>query len=119
VITKEAIDSALTSHSLWKLRLHGTIETGNSVFNVDLVKDDNACQLGKWLNGLSKEEAGKPDFIKIKELHTEFHKAAAEILELALNGNKEEALKKIEHDEGYGKITKELVRALNEWKKKL
>jgi methyl-accepting chemotaxis protein len=119
VITKEAIDSALISHSLWKLRLQGTIETGSSVFNIDIVKDDHACQLGQWLNGLSTEEACGSDCIKIKELHAEFHKVAAEILELALNGNKEEALKKIEHEEGYVKITKELVRALNEWKKKL
>lgn len=119
MISKEAIDTALYAHSLWKKRLQEAIENGRSEFLVETVKKDNACQFGQWLYGLTEAEKGKEDFKNIQTLHAEFHKTAAEILALAVSGRKEEALKKIEFGGGYGKITGKLVLALNDWKSKL
>jgi len=119
MISKEEIDSALTAHGLWKKRLLDAIEKGTSEFKVYVVNKDNACQFGQWLYSLSEEEKSSQDFMKIKDLHAEFHKTAAAILELAMNGKKEEALKKMEYGGGYGQITGKLVLALNEWKNKL
>jgi hypothetical protein len=119
MISKEAIDSALTAHSQWKKRLQEAIEKGMSEFKVDVVNKDNACQFGQWLYSLPEKEKSSPDFIKVKDLHAEFHKTAAEILGLAINGKEEEALKKMEFGGGYGKITGKLILALNDWKEKL
>jgi hypothetical protein len=119
MISHETIDAALNAHSLWKKRLQEAIETGHSEFQVDVVKKDNACQFGQWLYGLPEKDKNGTDFNHIKELHAEFHKTAADILALAVNGKKEDALKKMEHGGGYGKITGKLVLALTDWKNKL
>ena len=55
----------------------------------------------------------------MKELHAEFHNAAAEILDLALKGKTEEAQKKLEFGGGYGQISGRLVLALQAWRNKL
>ena len=119
MVNKEAIDAALTAHSQWKKRLQDAISTGTSEFKTDIVKRDDACQFGKWLNEISDDVKTTEDFIKIKTLHAEFHKVAGEILGLALSGKKDEALKKLEHGGGYGNISGKLVLALNNWKAKL
>jgi hypothetical protein len=119
MVTKETIDSALTAHSLWKKRLQEAIDKGTSEFKVSVVDKDDGCQFGQWLYSLTEEEKKSGDFIKVRDLHAEFHKTAARILELAVSGNKEEAVKKMEFGGGYGKITGKLVIALNEWKSKL
>jgi hypothetical protein len=119
MISKEAIDSALTAHSQWKKRLQEAINNGKSEFKVDVVKTDNACQFGQWLYNLPDADKKNPEFENIKNLHAEFHKTAASILELGLSGKKEDALKRIEHGGDYGRITGKLVLALNDWKNKL
>ncbi len=119
MVYKEAIDAALTAHAQWKKRLQDAIIIGKSEFQADMVKRDDACQFGKWLNEISADVKTSEDFMKIKTLHAEFHKVAGEILGLALSGNKEEALKKLEHGGGYGSTSGKLVIALNNWKSKL
>lgn len=119
MVSKEAIDSALNAHAQWKIRLKDAIEQGQSEFKVDVVKKDNECQFGKWLHSLPESDRQTEDYQKIKTLHAEFHKTAGEILELAVTGQKDEAVKKLEHGGGYGRITGKLVLALNEWRSKL
>jgi hypothetical protein len=119
LVTKEAIDSALTAHAAWKKRLQDAIDKGTSEFKVEVVEKDNVCQFGQWLYSLQEDDTFTQDYAKAKDLHAEFHKTAASVLEKAINGSKEEALKIMEFGGGYGKITGKLVIALNEWKSKL
>lgn len=119
MITKEAIDAALTAHTAWKKRLQDAINKGTSEFKVEVVQKDNACQFGQWLYNLPDEDKYSENFSRVKDLHAEFHKTAANVLEKAINGSKDEALKIMEFGGGYGKITGKLVIALTEWKSKL
>jgi hypothetical protein len=116
MIKKDAIDAALTAHAQWKNRLLEAIKTGQSEFNADIVKKDNACLFGQWLYKLSPEDILSEHYSKVKKLHAEFHETAADILKLALEGKKNEALKKLEPGGGYGSISGKLVLALNSWK---
>lgn len=119
MVNKETIDAALSAHAQWKKRLQEAISTGKSEFQADEVKKDNGCQFGKWLYAVTGDIVKSEDYIKVKSLHAEFHKVAAEILEFALTGKKEEALKKLQPGGGYGSISGKLVIALNNWKDKL
>jgi methyl-accepting chemotaxis protein len=119
MVTKEAIDSALTAHAQWKKRLQDAVSTGQSEFKPEVVKTDNACQFGQWLYGLPQGDTKSEDYSKVKTLHAEFHKIAGNILQLALSGKKEEALKKLEYGGEYGSTTGKLVLALQSWKEKL
>ena len=115
----DAIDSALNAHAVWKKRLKDAIAKGTSEFNVEVVKKDNACQFGQWLYSLSTEDKSSKEFSDIRDLHSEFHKTAAEILDLALHWKKEEAQKKLEPGGGYSNISGKLILALARWKSKL
>ena len=119
MVTKEAIDAALSAHSQWKKRLQDAIATGQSEFKADSVKRDNTCQFGQWLHGLPIADTKSDDYNLIKTLHADFHKIAGEILELALSGKKNEALKNLETGGPYGRATGKLVLALQAWKEKL
>lgn len=119
MIKKDALDAALAAHAQWKSRLLDAIKTGESEFKVENVKKDNACLFGQWLYKLTPEEMESEDFKKVKALHAEFHQAASEILNMALTGNKEDAIKKLEPGGGYGSISGKLILALNNWKDKL
>lgn len=119
MVTKEAIDSALSAHSQWKIRLHDAATSGTSEFKVEIVKKDNECQFGKWLYSFSQEEMKSEDYQKIKTLHSEFHMIAGDILNLATSGKKNEAMKLLEFGGSYGVTTGKLVLALNNWKNKL
>lgn len=110
----EKIDSALTFHKHWKTHLQEVVQTGISDFTVADARSDRACDFGKWIYKVWDNEKDNPDFIKIKRMHAEFHKAAAEILELAVSGKKDEAGKKLEKGESFDKISEELISALND-----
>jgi len=119
MVTREAIDAALSAHAQWKKRLQDAIATGKSEFKADAVKKDDGCQFGQWLYGLTGEDTKSDMYTKVKSLHADFHKTAGDILELALTGKKEEALKKLEAGGPYGSATGKLVLALQAWKDKL
>ncbi|HVO75695.1 MAG TPA: CZB domain-containing protein [Ignavibacteriaceae bacterium] len=119
MITKEVIDNALSAHVQWKKKLQEVLDTGKSEFKVSIVKKDDQCQFGQWLKNLSEQEKKSPEYGRVSELHAQFHLAAAEILDLALKGKKEEAQKKLQLGGGYGQISGKLVLALQTWRNKL
>jgi hypothetical protein len=119
MVTKDAIEAALSAHSLWKKRLQDAIATGQSEFKADAVKRDNTCQFGLWLYGLHGEDTKSDDYQKVKALHADFHMIAGDILALALSGKKDEALMKLGSGGPYGSATGKLVLALQAWKDKL
>jgi hypothetical protein len=119
MVSKDAVDAALTAHAQWKKRLQTAIATGQSEFKVEIVQKDNECQFGKWLYGLSPDEKTNEDFQKIKALHADFHRTAGDILGLALSGDKELALKKLDYGGTYGGTSGRLVLALQSWKSKM
>ncbi|HLP14740.1 MAG TPA: CZB domain-containing protein [Bacteroidota bacterium] len=119
MISKEAIDTALSAHAQWKSRLQNAIDAGSSEFKADVVTRDNACQFGQWLYGLTGDDVKSDDYSKVKNLHTEFHKIAGEILALALSGKKDQALKMLGAGGPYGSATGKLVLALQAWKTKI
>lgn len=117
--SKESIENALNAHSKWKVRLLDAIKESKSDFKVEEVQKDNACEFGKWLYSLSDSDRKVAESLNIKELHANFHKEAATILELAVNGKKTEALAKMDFGGGYRQITGKLVVALTKWKDRL
>jgi len=113
------IDKAVMAHKEWKDKLENAINAGRSDLNPLVVKTDNACEFGKWLYSLSAADKANVTFNTIKELHAEFHKIAGDILQLAVNGQKEDAIKKLSFGGTYGIASSKLTTALYEWKKKL
>ena len=86
------LNKAIAAHGTWKVRIHDAIESGSSDFNPEIVKLDNACDFGKWLYSLPREEQAGEFWRDVKGIHAKFHETAAKILKLAVEGKPQEAL---------------------------
>lgn len=114
---RNQINKAIGAHSHWKKRLRAAIEAGDSKLTVDQVAKDDACDLGKWLQGESIPESVRTtaDFEACRELHAQFHKAAAEVLRLAVSGDKAAALAALGSDTRFANLSSALTLRLMQW----
>ena len=86
----EFLNKAITAHSAWKGRLRKAID-GGEIPDAATVRADNQCDLGKWIEGDGKSHQNLPEFQELKSQHTQFHKAAADVVELIKTGDKAKA----------------------------
>jgi hypothetical protein len=98
------------------MSLKDAIKTGKSDWKPDVVCQDNQCEFGKWLYACNSQEQSSPHYGKVKQLHAEFHKTAAKVLALALDGKKGDAEKAISEDSDYKTISANLTREMTSWK---
>jgi hypothetical protein len=113
----EKIDSAVSAHTNWFIKLRMAINEGQSQFSPENVRPDNNCEFGKWLYGDFPSKAkSTPLFLEIKTLHGEFHREAARILELALQGKKSEALGLLENTSKIRRCSTDLITKLTQLK---
>lgn len=118
---KDEIDKAIAGHGAWKARLLGAIKQEKLDVPVGTIKMDNQCDFGKWLHGTSTTPAIRDSvsYKKVKELHSEFHKSAARVAELAVAGKKKEAEKLLQIGGEYTLVSSKLTMAMVEWKNSL
>lgn len=111
---QDQISAAVGAHGLWKSRLRAAIDSGKSDVPVDVVRDDHQCNFGKWLYGseLNANDKNSPDYRTCADLHKRFHAAAAAVMSLAVAGKKQEAHNALDDNHEFGKISRELTRAL-------
>jgi hypothetical protein len=112
----EALDMALAAHAKWKYRLMDVIETGISQWRVGDVRADSSCDFGKWLVALPLSDRLSENYKKVKALHQEFHGLAADVLELALAGRKEEAAAAMALRSRFATVSSNLTMAVMAWK---
>lgn len=115
----EQINKALLAHGAWKMRLSSAIDSGSCEFIPTQVQVDNRCDFGKWFYELPAKERETEAAKNIQKLHAEFHTEAARILNMALKGEKNAALKSMLPGEKYSIISGHLVLAMNQWAKLL
>lgn len=108
------IDAAIAAHELWKRRLLTAIETGDSEWTPRTVKLDNLCVFGQWLYSCPPEEKASPHYSIVKQIHAQFHTEAGKILEIALRGNKDNAI--TEMGGQYAEISSSLLAEMLKWK---
>ncbi len=112
------INKAIAAHGVWKVRLHDAIASGTSDYRPETVALDNVCEFGKWFYAIPTSARPTEFWEKVQKLHEQFHKEAGRILDLALNGNRDEALALITDLRGeYVSTSIELTNTLYEWKK--
>jgi hypothetical protein len=112
---------AVRIHIGWRDKLTALIESGDLDLNAGLVGKDNACEFRRWLYGssISLRMHCDPHFLKVHRLHREFHACAGAIVQLILEGRKQEAQALMEDDGDYTKISDQLVAAMLSWQKEL
>ncbi|NQT37294.1 MAG: CZB domain-containing protein [Planctomycetes bacterium] len=109
-------DRGIAAHARWKYRLFDAINTGKSEWTVQDIRSHETCEFGKWLASLSPAESSSAQCKKVVDLHAEFHKAAAEVLEIALSGRKQEGEAAISLGSRFSLVSSDLTMAMSAWK---
>lgn len=104
-------DAAIVAHSKWKDRIRKSLAGGERL-DPKMVGLDNQCDLGKWIESAGLSERGLPEFSKLREVHTRFHKVAAETITKAAGVSKEEGDKLVTGASTYGVASSECIRAI-------
>ncbi|VAW81458.1 hypothetical protein MNBD_GAMMA12-875 [hydrothermal vent metagenome] len=114
--THDEINKAIAAHGMWKQKLRTAIDTGECESTPEKVKLDNNCAFGKWLyERIDSSAKGSPFYTEVVSLHAEFHKEAGNILEMALNGNKEAANEQMGITKDFAKFSGLLTKKMKEW----
>ncbi len=110
----DQISSAIKSHGMWKRRLIDAIDTGRSTWTVETVAACDQCAFGQWLENLP-EASRDEHYSTVHDLHARFHSEAAEVLRLALAGDRTAAEQRINATSTYSELTMELTMASSRW----
>ncbi len=112
----EEINKAIAAHGVWKQRLRQAIDSGASEFTVENVQPDNRCDFGRWLNSLPVGDKSCEHWKNVQGLHARFHIEAARILNLAIQGNQQEAEKALAFDSQFANLSAMLTSSMVKWK---
>ena len=109
----QQVDASISAHGKWLTQLKIAIEDGTSQFDPESVRADNRCDFGKWLyDDFPKSPESRKLFDDIRETHAKFHRKAAHILQLAISGHAEEALKLMDYQGEFMRLSGELILLL-------
>ncbi len=114
---KRSITVAMGAHGMWKSRLADAAKTGQSEWTVDILKQDNQCEFGKWLYALPAQFRTNEHYEIVKKKHAEFHKLCAHILGDALAGKLEKAQNELAADSEFAKQSNNLILLMSKWKR--
>jgi len=112
----DEINEAIASHGLWKFRLKRAIETGESDWSTSDLRKNDACQFGGWLQGLPTDVQAGEHWQQVHELHTEIHRQAADVLQLALNDQQSEAQAALRFGSPFMVASAKLTAAMTAWR---
>ncbi|MDH5611216.1 MAG: CZB domain-containing protein [Gammaproteobacteria bacterium] len=116
----EEINKAIAAHAMWKQKLRVAIDTGVCESTPDKVKMDNNCAFGKWLHErIDPKVKGTAHYKEVVDLHARFHKEAGSILELALNGNTDDANKLMKIGSNFSSLSAGLTLKMKSWREHL
>ena len=116
---KEEIKKAVGDHGTWKKMLRNAVNTGKIDVEIPVIKADNECSFGKWLNGstLSEKQKKSSHYQKVRELHAAFHEKAAKTAELAITDQKARAMKMLEVNGEFTTASAALTTSMMAWLK--
>ena len=110
------LQDAVRAHERWTTQLDEAIRSGGADFQVDTVRMDDQCQLGRWLYGSGKEELDDPvAWELIRDIHARFHIEAADVLLLARSGHRGDAAEAMDLETPFGEWSATLLAALRDF----
>jgi hypothetical protein len=112
----DQVTIAIGTHRQWKHRLQTAIDSGRSDLNPAVVCLDNQCDFGQWLYRLPPATRATSHWKEVQQLHAVFHQEAGQVLELALQGNRNEAARRMAFGGSYAAASATLTAAMMKWK---
>ena len=119
VLASLDIDAAINAHERWKARVMDYLE-GRSTekMDPDVIRQDHRSALGSWLHGVGAATMGhQAAFPLLMARHQYFHEQAANMIELAQQGEWDKAVQVL--NGGYRHGSSQIVLLLKELKRGL
>jgi len=120
VLAEIDIDTAITAHENWKLRLQQYLKgESDDVLDPATVCMDDRCALGQWLHGPGGQRLGKyPAFSVLVARHQYFHQQAADVVTQVQAGDRTKATQTLNSSYRYASsqvilLLKDLKRGLS------
>ncbi|MFZ5628707.1 MAG: CZB domain-containing protein [Spirochaetota bacterium] len=112
----EQCDAAIAAHGEWKFKLLKAVDNRGEGLDAQKIALDNQCVFGRWLYSNATEPLrDEAHWQKVRSLHAEFHKTAAEVVTCCQAGEVERAKALIADNSHYALISAELAGALRAW----
>ncbi len=109
-------EQAVIAHQDWKRAFERSLHDGGGDLRVDIIRLEDRCLLGRWLHGEGSKAVANPTAAgMLREIHAEFHAAAADALALAQAGRVRDAIHALAEDAPYGQWSATLLRALKNY----
>ncbi len=119
MIAPSQIDHGIASHARWKYRLFDAAKTGESEWTVEQIRSYTDCEFGRWLATLPASELESEQCKAVIDLHREFHAAASQVLDLALQGKTDAANDAVALNSQFSLVSANLTAAMSAWKESL
>jgi hypothetical protein len=81
-------DEAISAHAEWKMKLANYLRHPDGSLDPTVASADNKCPLGQWIMGEGVKHSKLPEYAKLRNEHTRFHKAVGEVIRKAASGQK-------------------------------
>ena len=109
---------AFQTHHRWVDRVEDAIVTGSVDEDLTEVVREDACQIGRWLNGGISEELRETALYKVtKGRHAGFHRSLAAVLQLAREDKEDEARLSLSDQGEFGQAAFKMRQTLEQWLK--
>lgn len=105
-------DDAIVSHLKWKIHLHNFIDGRRQDFDIAAAAKEEACELGRWLQGEGRRFEGSPTFQELLARHVQFHRTAAEIVNKVVAGDKAGAEELLSTGREFSSASRDIVAAI-------
>ncbi len=112
----QKINRAISTHSYWRHYLRLIDATGQSRLTVEAVRSAEACEFGRFLRELPTTTRFGEHRKRVRELHAEFHRAAANTLAAALEGQSEKTLDALSMGGEFAQALALFLAALRHWR---
>lgn len=113
VVVQLDVFAAIQAHVQWKQRLlkyiHGD---SDETLDPEIVGSDCHCELGKWIHSEGESKYGEhAKFRSLKDVHSDFHAHAAEVVHAVHRGEHDAALKLLQYGD-YSKVSNRIKSML-------
>jgi chemoreceptor zinc-binding protein len=81
-------NQAIAAHASWKRRLAKYVAAPDFTLKASDVRANNKCELGQWIVGEGLKYSDLPEFSVLQVEHTNFHHAAAAVIQKVDSGQK-------------------------------
>lgn len=107
----DPVRAAIAAHGQWKARLEQAAHTGQSEIDPVTARANDRCAFGKWLATVPRDDR----VAEVHRLHTRFHELAGEVLDLALRGQRHEAMERLSISSEFAEVSSQLTERLIQW----